>query len=172
MEIIKRVLAFGVGASSLYLWWHTNGLPNYVFKAFDIGRRSPLPDKFLGFISIILMVVIILCCMVTAIICFSYAANPAGFKSIKKSILTNPMIKERIAGLAVIAVGLIIWFLAYQIPEYTIEPLISSRVFEPLRTILGMTSAILMFVCALGGLVVTLFGGGLTLCPQKVLARR
>lgn len=169
MEIAKRLSALTIGVAALYIWWHTNGLPNFIYLTFDIGKRSPLPDRFLGFLSIIAMIFIIVCCMLVALAAFSYFFNPASFKQTEAAVQPfKLMLAHRVAGLAVIACGLLVWFLAYQIPELTIHRLYSFRMTEPLRTILGMTSVALMFVLGIGGLIATVAGGGLALCPSKM----
>ncbi len=178
MNIAKRLLAFAIGIAALYGWWRTNGLSGYVYDLFHISKRSPMLDQFVGFLSIFAMIGIILCFMAVAAVCIGYAVNPTLFKDDGKEDEQPPfklMLKERALGILFVAVGLVIWFLAYQLPEYGIDWLYRSGIRSGFRGGLQGALCMLLGLCMLagacGGILITACGAGMAFCPAKVLKK-
>lgn len=174
-SILTRILALAVGIAALYGWWRTNGLPGFVFLVFDIGRRSPLLDKFIGFLSIIAMVLIILCFMAIAALCIGYAVNPSSFKDDGKQKASEPlklMLAHRCAGIGIFFAGIVIVFLAFQIPDNTMSWLYDAGFRRSMRELISVPFMLLAIIAAMCGTVLAFAGGGMTLAPQKFRGKR
>lgn len=169
MNIAKRILALVFACVLAIAWWHANGIPDLVYRTYNIGRNSAMTDRFIGFVSIIGTMAFIFGLIILIGACLMYALSPRMttstlVKKVKcKAISFN--IPSRIGGLALISAGLFIWFLAYELPDYSVSLLYQSRIPEPLRTILGMTSVACMFAGAALGFVITASGGILVFTP-------
>lgn len=170
MNISKRILALVVACVLAVAWWHANGIPDLVSRTYGIGRNSPMADRFMGFVSIIGTIAFIFGLVILIGACLSYAFGPRTTSALAEKVkreAINFNIASRIGGLAMIFAGLFIWFLAYELPDYSVSFLYQSRVTEPLRTILGMTSVACMFAGAALGFAITAGGGVLAFVPHR-----
>lgn len=171
MNIVKRILALVLACVLAVAWWHANGIPDLVYRMFSIGRTSAMAERFIGFVSIIGTMAFIFGLIILIGACLMYAFDPKANTKLAKNVKSKAIeldVTKRISGLAIIIGGLFVWFLAYQLPDYSVSLLYQSRVPEPLRTILGMTSVACMFVGAALGFVITVGGGALALVPHRV----
>lgn len=171
MNIAKRILALVAACVLAVAWWHANGIPDLVYRTFSIGRTSAMAERFIGFVSIIGTMAFIFGLIILIGACLMYAFDPKANTKLAKNVRRKAIeldVTKRISGLAIIIGGLFVWFLAYQLPDYSVSLLYQSRVPEPLRTILGMTSVACMFAGAALGFAITAGGGALALVPHRV----
>lgn len=170
MNIAKRILALVAACVLAFAWWHANGIPDLVYRTFSIGRNSAMADRFIGFLSIIGTAVLIFGLVILIGACLMYVFDPKTNTKITQNVKRKVIelnVTKRISGLAIIIGGLFVWFLAYQLPDYSVSLLYQSRVPEPLRTILGMTGVACMFAGAALGFVITAGGGVLAFGPHR-----
>lgn len=174
LNLAGRALALCTACLLAIAWWHANGIPDLVYRTYSIGRNSPMLDRFIGFLSIIGTFTLIFALIVAIIACLSYASNPSTSVKLASKVkreACNFDLAKRTGGIVVIFAGLFVWFLAYLLPDYSVSLLYHSRVPEPLRTILGMTSVACMFAGAALGLAFTVSGGMLTFAPCRVRSK-
>lgn len=171
MNIAKRILAFAATCVLAVAWWNANGIPDLVYRTYGIDRNSAMADRFIGFVSIIGTIALIFGLIILIGACLMYAFDPKTNTKLTQSVKRKAIefnVTKRISGLVIILGGLFVWFLAYQLPDYSVSLLYQSRVPEPLRTILGMTSVACMFAGAALGFVITAGGGVLAFVPHRV----
>jgi len=176
MTSAKRLLALVVACACAYAAWQVYGLPDFVYSSFGISSGAPVPEKFLGFLSIMATFAINCSFLLVICACLHYATSPNPDQAFKqtcdksKNIAFKLMLGSRMAGVVLVFAGLLVWFLAYLIPEYVVHQI---RYWHPgygLHTLVGMTSVALMFAGAAAGLFITVGGGALVLVPQRVSA--
>lgn len=178
MTSAKRLLALIVACACAYAFWHVYGLPDFVYSSFNIGRRSMLAERYLGFLSIIATFAINAAFLMVICACLHYAFSPNPGQAFEttcdktKKVAFKLMLRSRLAGLALVFGGLLVWFLAYLVPEYVVEQIYWWRPGYGLHTTVGMSSVLLMFVGAAAGLFITISGGALLLAPQRASNRK
>ncbi len=170
MNIAKRSLALVLACVLAVAWWHANGIPDLVYRTYSIGRNSSMADRFIGFVSIIGTIALIFGLIILLGACLFYAFGPRTTSALAEKVkceAINFNIVSRIGGLVMIFAGLFIWYLAYELPDFSFSLLYQARVAEPLRSILCMTSIACMFAGAALGFVITAAGGILAIAPDR-----
>lgn len=170
-----RVLALVAAVVLAYVWWHTNGLPNFVYQSYSIGNSSSLAMQFVGFLSIFATFAIVIACILCIGACLSFTFRKetdkgSGLTKTSTRAKFDLMFAHRLAGTVIVFLGLFIWFLAYQIPDYIVSNVFYWKLGLA-RALAGTMSVIAMFAGAALGLFVTIYGGGLVLSPNRVRAR-